>query len=126
MTLARDCDSLPTSGSICMDLLVADGWLPSYSIAAVLLQIRMAISSTEPRPARLAQNWQTPYGVQEALDGLFYLLVLYGLLIFCHRICARCEHSWLDNSYRNSSIGSAMMGVFGMLFLVLLSSSVGL
>lgn len=58
-----------------MDLLVADGWLPSYSIAAVLLQIRMAISSTEPRPARLAQNWQTPYGVQEALDGLFYLLV---------------------------------------------------
>ena len=58
-----------------MDLLVADGWLPSYNIAAVLLQIRMAISSTEPRPARLAQNWQNPYGVQEALDGPFYLLV---------------------------------------------------
>ena len=58
-----------------MDLLVADGWLPTYNIAAVLLQIRMAISSTEPRPARLAQNWQTPYGVQEALDGLFYPLV---------------------------------------------------
>jgi hypothetical protein len=58
-----------------MDLLVSDGWLPSYNIAAVLLQIRMAISSTEPRPARLAQNWQTPYGVQEALDGLFYLPV---------------------------------------------------
>ena len=58
-----------------MDLLVADGWLPSYNIAAVLLQIRMAISSTEPRPARLAQNWQTPYGVQEALDGRFYLFV---------------------------------------------------
>lgn len=58
-----------------MDLLVADGWLPSYNISAVLLQIRMAVSSTEPRPARLAQNWQTPYGVQEALDGLFYLFV---------------------------------------------------
>ena len=54
---------------------MADGWLPSYNIAAVLLQIRMAISSTEPRPARLAQNWQIPYGAQEALDGLFYLFV---------------------------------------------------
>lgn len=74
-SISRICNSLRISGSICMDLLVADGWLPSYNIAAVLLQIRMAVSSTEPRPARLAQNWQTPYGVQEALDGLFYLFI---------------------------------------------------
>lgn len=44
-------------GSICMDLLTADGWLPSYSIPAVLLQIKMAISNPDPKPARLAQNW---------------------------------------------------------------------
>ncbi|KAH7100349.1 hypothetical protein BKA62DRAFT_706762 [Auriculariales sp. MPI-PUGE-AT-0066] len=56
-------------GSICMDLLVSDGWLPSYSIAAIMLQIKLAVSSTEPRPARLAQNWQEPYGVHEALEG---------------------------------------------------------
>lgn len=63
--------AIPYSGSICMDLLVQDGWLPSYNIAAVLLQIRMALSSTEPRPARLANGneWKHAYGTQEALDG---------------------------------------------------------
>lgn len=54
-----------------MDLLVQDGWVPSYSIAAVLLQIRVAISSTEPRPARLARgtDWKRPYNPQEAFEG---------------------------------------------------------
>ena len=28
-----------------------------YSISAVLMQIRLAISNLEPRPARLARNW---------------------------------------------------------------------
>ncbi|KAL6306618.1 hypothetical protein BKA93DRAFT_773860 [Sparassis latifolia] len=56
-------------GSMCMDLLTADGWLPSYSISAILLQIRLAISNLEPRPARLAQNWDAPYGMHEALEG---------------------------------------------------------
>ncbi|TFK72251.1 hypothetical protein BDN72DRAFT_836432 [Pluteus cervinus] len=56
-------------GSICMDLLTADGWLPSYSIAAVLLQIKLAISSLDPRPARLASNWNQPYTPYEALEG---------------------------------------------------------
>ncbi|EJD40876.1 hypothetical protein AURDEDRAFT_115746 [Auricularia subglabra TFB-10046 SS5] len=56
-------------GSICMDLLVADGWLPSYSISAILLQIKLAISNLDPRPARLAQNWHVPYDIGEALEG---------------------------------------------------------
>jgi ubiquitin-conjugating enzyme E2 Q len=45
-------------GSMCMELLTADGWLPSYSLSSVLFQIKMAISNLEPRPARLASNWQ--------------------------------------------------------------------
>ncbi|KIY49649.1 hypothetical protein FISHEDRAFT_65102 [Fistulina hepatica ATCC 64428] len=56
-------------GSICMDLLTASGWLPSYSIPAVLMQIKLAVSNLEPRPARLASNWQIPYSVREALEG---------------------------------------------------------
>ncbi|KAI0738313.1 hypothetical protein C8Q80DRAFT_1275827 [Daedaleopsis nitida] len=56
-------------GSMCMDLLTADGWLPSYSISAILLQIKLAISNLDPRPARLAQAWDMPYGMQEALEG---------------------------------------------------------
>ncbi|EAU83704.2 hypothetical protein CC1G_05608 [Coprinopsis cinerea okayama7 len=56
-------------GSICMDLLTADGWLPSYNIPSILLQIKLAISNLEPRPARLAPNWDQHYGVHEALEG---------------------------------------------------------
>jgi len=56
-------------GSICMDLLTADGWLPTYSIAAVLLQVKLAISNLDPRPARLSADYDRPYGVQEALFG---------------------------------------------------------
>ncbi|KAI0795943.1 hypothetical protein C8Q75DRAFT_846922 [Abortiporus biennis] len=56
-------------GSMCMDLLTSDGWLPSYSIPAILLQIRLAISNLEPRPARLAINWQIPYSMMEAIEG---------------------------------------------------------
>ncbi|KAJ3740793.1 hypothetical protein DFH05DRAFT_1528585 [Lentinula detonsa] len=50
-------------GSICMDLLTASGWLPSYK------HIKLAISNPDPRPARLAPNWNIPYGVLEALQG---------------------------------------------------------
>ncbi|KAK7028605.1 ubiquitin-CONJUGAT-2 domain-containing protein [Favolaschia claudopus] len=56
-------------GSICMDLLTSDGWLPSYSISAVLMQIKLAISNIDPRPAQLAHNWNSPYSVSEALAG---------------------------------------------------------
>ncbi|GAA6008198.1 hypothetical protein JCM11491_001926 [Sporobolomyces phaffii] len=57
-------------GSICMDLLTADGWLSSYSIPAVLLSIRVAMSNLEPRPARLdGTHWDTPYSVDEAVAG---------------------------------------------------------
>ncbi|KAI5891455.1 uncharacterized protein SCHCODRAFT_02629145 [Schizophyllum commune H4-8] len=58
-------------GSICMDLLTSDGWLPSYSISAVLMQIKLAISNLDPRPARLAPrgDWKREYRVDEALQG---------------------------------------------------------
>ncbi|KAG2113395.1 uncharacterized protein F5147DRAFT_650340 [Suillus discolor] len=57
---------LYSGGSICMDLLLTSaacidmypGWLPGYNIASVLLQIKLAISSTSPKPARLAQDWE--------------------------------------------------------------------
>ncbi|THU91820.1 hypothetical protein K435DRAFT_829796 [Dendrothele bispora CBS 962.96] len=56
-------------GSICMDLLTASGWLPSYSIPAIIMQIKLALSNLDPRPARLAHNWRQNYGVSEALMG---------------------------------------------------------
>lgn len=65
-------------GSLCMDLLTADGWSPAYTISAVLLQIRMAISNLEPKPARLASNWSTPYSMQEAIDGFHRAAATHG------------------------------------------------
>ncbi|KAJ7458741.1 hypothetical protein B0H11DRAFT_2286534 [Mycena galericulata] len=65
-------------GSICMDLLTSDGWLPSYSISAVLLQIKLAISNLDPKPARLAHNWNTPYAVSEALVGFKRAAATHG------------------------------------------------
>ncbi|KAG2071233.1 hypothetical protein BDR04DRAFT_1075782 [Suillus decipiens] len=65
-------------GSICMDLLTSAGWLPSYNIASVLLQIKLAISSTDPKPARLAQNWEQPYHPQEALSGYTRAAAIHG------------------------------------------------
>ncbi|GAA5835600.1 hypothetical protein JCM3766R1_006458 [Sporobolomyces carnicolor] len=57
-------------GSICMDLLTSNGWLSSYSIPAVLLQIRMAMSNLEPRPARLdPSSWNAAYSMDEAVAG---------------------------------------------------------
>lgn len=65
-------------GSICMDLLTSDGWLPSYSISAVLLQIKLAISNLDPKPARLANNWNQPYSVSDSLVGFKRAAATHG------------------------------------------------
>lgn len=59
-------------GALCMELLTNDGWLLSTSIENVLLQVRMAMSSTDPRPARLqpsAGYGGQAYGIGEAIDA---------------------------------------------------------
>jgi ubiquitin-conjugating enzyme E2 Q len=66
-------------GSICMDLLTADGWLSTYSIPAVLLNIRMAMSNLEPRPARLdGAQWNVPYSMEEAVVGFKRAAATHG------------------------------------------------
>ncbi|CAK5263224.1 unnamed protein product [Mycena citricolor] len=65
-------------GSICMDLLTADNWMPTYSIPAVLMQIRLAISNLDPRPARLAPNWKLAYSPSEALAGFKRAAATHG------------------------------------------------
>lgn len=62
-----------------MDLLTSDGWLPSYSVPAILLQIKLAISNITPRPARLhPQYWDRPYTAKEALNGYTRAAALHG------------------------------------------------
>ncbi|GAM39675.1 hypothetical protein TCE0_034r11413 [Talaromyces pinophilus] len=63
-------------GALCMELLTGSGWLPTFSIENVLLSIRLALCSMDPKPARLAmsRSWLGSssvrggdYSVQEAV-----------------------------------------------------------
>ncbi|KAK2765573.1 hypothetical protein FQN54_008427 [Arachnomyces sp. PD_36] len=59
-------------GALCMELLTNSGWSAVSSIESVLLQIRLALSSTEPKPARLepgSGKSAREYGVGEAVDA---------------------------------------------------------
>ncbi|KGO71272.1 Ubiquitin-conjugating enzyme, E2 [Penicillium italicum] len=66
-------------GSMCMELLTHSGWLPTASIESVLLQVRMAITNTEPRPARLNLNArQRDYSVGEAVEAYRRVALAHG------------------------------------------------
>ncbi|KAF2800670.1 hypothetical protein K505DRAFT_228315 [Melanomma pulvis-pyrius CBS 109.77] len=56
-------------GALCMELLTNSGWSAVSSIESVLLQVRVAISSLDPKPARLATNGPIDYGVGEAVEA---------------------------------------------------------
>lgn len=61
-------------GAMCMQLLTNDGWSPVNTIESVLLQVRLAIMSTDPKPARLLSQSQLgygggDYGIWEAIDA---------------------------------------------------------
>lgn len=77
-------------GSICAQLLTNDGWTAVSDIESVLLQIRMAIMSTEPNPARLQsvvhggtghQSHTLDYGVGEAVDAFKRACRMHGWTI---------------------------------------------
>lgn len=65
-----------------MDLLTNSGWSAVSSIESVLLQIRMAISSTEPRAARLENTRHSggnrDYGVGEAVGAFKRACAAHG------------------------------------------------
>lgn len=57
-----------------MELLTNNGWLLTSTMESVLLQVRMAMSSSEPKPARLETRGgyggsQSSYGVGEAIEA---------------------------------------------------------
>ncbi|KAF2493350.1 hypothetical protein BU16DRAFT_465013 [Lophium mytilinum] len=56
-------------GALCMELLTNNGWSAVSSIESVLLQVRMAMSSLDPKPARLENGPMGDYGVGEAVEA---------------------------------------------------------
>ena len=56
-------------GALCMELLTNSGWSAVSNIESVLLQVRLAMSSTDPRPARLDHGAPRDYSVGEAVEA---------------------------------------------------------
>ncbi|KAM0276698.1 hypothetical protein ACHAQH_006466 [Verticillium albo-atrum] len=59
-------------GAMCMELLTNSGWSPVASIEIVLLQVRIAMCSNDPRPAKLElspvhRGKVKDYGIDEAI-----------------------------------------------------------
>ncbi|KAF2830500.1 hypothetical protein CC86DRAFT_162218 [Ophiobolus disseminans] len=83
-------------GAMCMQLLTNDGWSAVSSIESVLLQVRMAISSLDPKPARLAGGGPMDYGVGEAVEAFM-------------RACNM--HGWtVPVGFREMALGGSMTG----------------
>ena len=49
-------------GAMCMELLTSSGWLPTITMESVLLQVRLALCSTDPQPARLEYSGEYSFG----------------------------------------------------------------
>ncbi|KAL8935641.1 MAG: hypothetical protein Q9216_005322 [Gyalolechia sp. 2 TL-2023] len=56
-------------GALCMELLTNSGWSAVSNMESVLLQVRLALSSTDPQPARLEPGRTRDYGVGEAIEA---------------------------------------------------------
>lgn len=65
-------------GAMCMELLTNDGWSAASSIESVLVQVRMAITSLDPRPARLERARRHDYVVGEAVDAYIRACAVHG------------------------------------------------
>jgi ubiquitin-conjugating enzyme E2 Q len=65
-------------GAMCMELLTSSGWSPASSMESVLLQVRMALTSTDPAPARLEQRHTQDYSVGEAVASYARVCQTHG------------------------------------------------
>ena len=69
---------ITAGGSICMELLTNSGWSAVSSIESVLLQVRLAMSSTDPKPAQLEYGPPRTYGIGEAVDAYLRACKVHG------------------------------------------------
>ncbi|RVD89941.1 uncharacterized protein DFL_000927 [Arthrobotrys flagrans] len=65
-------------GALCMELLTNSGWSAVSSLESVFLQIRLALCSTEPHPARLEAGGNSSYSSHEAKDAFIRACRTHG------------------------------------------------
>lgn len=63
---------------MCMELLTNDGWSAASSLESVFLQVRMAISSRDPVPARLSAGPVGAYSTAEAIQAYRRACQIHG------------------------------------------------
>ena len=68
-------------GALCMELLTNNGWSAVSNIESVLLQVRLAMSSTDPHPARLEQGPVRDYQVGEAIEAFKRACMAHGVSV---------------------------------------------
>jgi len=87
-------------GAMCMELLTNSGWSPVNSMESVLLQVRLALCSLDPRPARLqrflgagshllragqagqaGQAGTADYGIDEAIEAYIRAAAVHGWIV---------------------------------------------
>ena len=66
-------------GALCMELLTNSGWSAVSNIESVLLQVRLAMSSTDPKPARLEAGNIRDYQVGEAMEAFIRACQTHGV-----------------------------------------------
>ena len=66
-------------GALCMELLTNSGWSAVSNIESVLLQVRLAMSSTDPKPARLEPGTVRDYQVGEAVEAFIRACHTHGV-----------------------------------------------
>lgn len=66
-------------GALCMELLTNSGWSAVSNIESVLLQVRLAMSSTDPKPARLESGAVRDYSAGEAVEAFIRACHTHGV-----------------------------------------------
>lgn len=65
-----------------MELLTNSGWSAVTSIESLLLQVRLAICSTDPQPGRLANyGSKQDYGIGEAVESYKRACHMHGWVV---------------------------------------------
>lgn len=66
-------------GALCMELLTNNGWSAVSNMESVLLQVRLAMSSTDPKPALLEPGPVRDYQVGEAIEAFVRACNVHGV-----------------------------------------------
>ncbi len=66
-------------GALCMELLTNNGWSAVSNMESVLLQVRLAMSSTDPQPALLEPGGVRDYQVGEAIEAFVRACTAHGV-----------------------------------------------